>query len=159
MTARLHQINVSYNPVQDRLLLRISTSDAQEYRMWLTRRYAAMLTGVLNKEMDNRGGAPAVASSEETTRQIKEGALEKKFDAEQASTYPLGEQGVLAFRINAKNTDKEVMILELLPEKGKGITLNLTHSLMYMFHNVLSQGIAQANWGLQPESSPSSQVH
>ncbi len=159
MSDQLHQINISHNSKEDRLLLRVSSGGGDEYKLWLTRRYAGFLMGVLNKEMDNRGGAPSVAGSEETTKMLKNGALDKKYDKENAKSFPLGEAGVLAFRINVRNTDEGNLILELLPEKGKGITLNLNKSLLYMLHNILTQGITQANWGLQTEATLSMKVH
>jgi len=115
--------------------------------------------GVLNKEMDNQGGAPSVAGSEETTKMLKNGALEKKYEPEVADSFPLGENGVLGFRINTKKLEGEILGLELLPEEGQGITLNLNKSLLYMFHNVLTQGITQADWALKTEQSVSMKVH
>jgi hypothetical protein len=159
MTDQLHQINISHNSKEDRLLLRISTGAGDEYRLWLTRRYTGLLMSVLNKEIDMRGGAPSVAGSEETTNMLKNGALEKKYDQENAKNFPLGESGVLAFRINTRNTEEGNLVLELLPEQGKGITVNLNKSLLYMFHNILTQGITQANWGLQTETAVSMKVH
>lgn len=106
-----------------------------------------------------RGGAPTVASSEETTKMLKSGALEKKYDKENVKNFPLGEAGVLAYRINTRNADKGNVIIELLPEKGGGVTLNLNKSLLYMVHNILTQGITQANWGLQTEVPQSMKVH
>jgi len=159
MSDQLHQINISHDSKEDRLLLRISTGARDEYRMWLTRRYTGLLMGVLNKEMDNHGGVPSVAGSEETTKMLKSGALEKKYDSENTRSFPLGEAGVLAFRINTRNAEEGGLTLELLPEKGKGITLNLNKSLLFMLHNILTQWITQANWALQTESSPSMKVH
>ena len=63
MNDQLHQINIAHNAKEDRLLLRISSGGGDEYRLWLTRRYTGLLLGVLNKEMDSRGGAPSVAGS------------------------------------------------------------------------------------------------
>ncbi|NKB38655.1 MAG: hypothetical protein GKR93_16095 [Gammaproteobacteria bacterium] len=159
MSDQLHQINISYQPKEDRLMLKISSGNGDEYRFWLTRRFTGLLLGVLNKEMDARGGAPSVAGKEETTKMIKKGALEKKYEAEKVQSYPLGENGVLAFRINTRSPEEGNLVLELLPEKGKGITLNLNQALLYMLHNILTQGITQANWALQTESSVSMQVH
>lgn len=159
MIDKLHQINVSHNSKEDRLLLRISTGNGDEYRMWLTRRYTGLLMGVLNKEMDNRGGAPSVASNKETTKLLKDGALEKKYENKNAKSYPLGEAGVLAYRVNSHNTEQGMLVLELLAENGKGITVKLNQSLLYMLHNVLTQGITRANWGLQTEVLQSMKVH
>lgn len=41
---RLHQLNLKFEPEQDRLLLRINTSTQLEFRLWLTRR---LIIGVL----------------------------------------------------------------------------------------------------------------
>lgn len=158
MTDQLHQINVSYSSVEDRLLLRISTQAAAEYRIWLTRRFTELLMGLLNKEMDQRGGMPNVAANQETTKLIKEGALEKKYE-DKNSTYPLGERGILACRINAGTREDGNLSLEVLPEKGQGITLNLNQSLIYMLHSVLSQGMTQAGWQLSSSDTVSTQVH
>ncbi len=152
-------MNISYAAKEDRLLLRVSTSDGEEFRIWFTRRYTGLLLGVLNKEMDAQGGAPAVGGSQETTKMIKNGALEKKYEEKPASEYPLGEEGVLAFRINTRTLEGGVFALELLPEEGRGLTLNMNKSLLYMFHNILTQGITQAKWGLQTEASVSTKVH
>ena len=159
MTDQLHQINIAHDPKEDRLMLRISTTGGDEFRLWLTRRYTGLLMGVLNQEMDKQGGAPSVAGSEETTNMLKNGALEKKYDSENTKSFPLGENGVLAFRINARNKEDGNLALELLPEEGQGINLNLNKALLYMVHNVLTQGITQANWALQTEKSMSNKVH
>ena len=34
---QIHQLSVSYQAEQDRLLLRVSSTDGQEMRLWLTR--------------------------------------------------------------------------------------------------------------------------
>ena len=38
-TAKLRQVNVTYDQAEDRLLLKVSTSDGKEFRAWCTRRY------------------------------------------------------------------------------------------------------------------------
>ena len=159
MSDQLHQINISHNGKEDRLLLRVSTGAGDEYRIWLTRRYTGLLMGVLNKEIDMRGGAPGVGGSEETTKMLKSGALEKKYDAEKTTNFPLGDKGVLAFRINTRNAENGNLVLEILPEDGKGITLNLNKPLLYMLHNILTQGITQANWALKTEAVVSTKLH
>ena len=68
---QLFQINVSYVPGEDRLLLRVSTTGGDEYRVWLTRRFVSLLMGLLQKEMEHYGGAPSLAANKETTRLIK----------------------------------------------------------------------------------------
>ena len=44
---RLQQINVEYSAEQDRLLMRIGTSEGSEMRLSLTRRYVKLLWPLL----------------------------------------------------------------------------------------------------------------
>ncbi|KPJ80691.1 MAG: hypothetical protein AMJ58_07785, partial [Gammaproteobacteria bacterium SG8_30] len=45
--AKLRQIQVRYLPDQDRILLRMNGAESEEYRMWVTRRYLAVLWPML----------------------------------------------------------------------------------------------------------------
>ena len=158
MTDQLHQMNIAYVPKEDRLLLRVSSRSGDEYRVWLTRRFTGILIDVLNKEIDKSGGVPTIASSQETKKMVKEGALEKSYDNDSAN-YPLGESGVLAFRLNAGKAQDGSLKLELSPEKGKGITINLNKALLYMFYNILTQGIDQSGWRLINNDISSMKIH
>ena len=158
MTEQLHQMNISYNPKEDRLLLRVSSKGGDEFRLWLTRRYTAMLVNILKQELAKYGGEPALASSDETRNLIKGGALKQSYEGDSTS-FPLGESGVLAFRINCGETGEGVLRLELLPEQGQGISLNLNKTLLYMLHNLVSQGIDQAGWNLPNHNRESLNVH
>ena len=158
MTDKLHQMNITYVPKEDRLLLRISTLQGDEFRIWLTRRYTGLLFNVLNKHMERSGGVPTVAASDETRKLFQAGAMEKKYE-EGDKTFPLGEQGILAFGINTGQTQDGTLELEMVPENGQGVTINLNDSLMYMFSNLLNQGIDQAGWKLLNEDTLSMKVH
>ena len=52
MPSALHQITMSYAAEEDRLLLRISTTDKREYRLWLTRRFVGVLWSALMRTME-----------------------------------------------------------------------------------------------------------
>ena len=138
--------------------MRVSSRGGDEYRVWLTRRFTGILIDVLNKEIDKSGGVPTIASSQETKKMVKEGALEKSYDDDSAS-YPLGESGVLAFRLNAGKAQDGSLNLELSPEKGKGITINLNKTLLYMFYNILTQGMDQSGWRLINNDISSMKIH
>jgi hypothetical protein len=158
MTGQLHQMNISYNPREDRLLLRVSSKGGDEFRLWLTRRYTGMLINVLKQELTKYGGEPTLASSDETKKMIKAGAFQQNYEDGNAR-FPLGESGVLGFRINTGLAGEGVMRLELLPEQGQGISLNLDKTLLYMLHNLIAQGIDQAGWHLLKHTSESINVH
>ena len=46
----LHQLNISFDALQDRLLLLVSSRDGHEYAFWLTRRFTKLLLGVLHSD-------------------------------------------------------------------------------------------------------------
>ena len=146
-------------PVEDRLMLRINTLSGDEFRVWLTRRFTELLLNLLVKEIDKYGGIPTLASTPETNKLFKQAAMEKKYEEENISNYPLGEVGYLASKINYKTTADGNLTLEILPEKGKGITLNLNKSLLFMFYNLLTQGCTQSAWRLVDEDLTKQNVH
>ena len=158
MSDQLHQINIAYIDKEDRLLMRATTKNGDEYRIWFTRRYAGLLMDILNKGMHERGGMTTLGSTPQTTQMIKSGALEKPFKND-VRNYPLGEKGMLAFGIKTNIGKDKVLNLQLLPENGQGMTLNLNDALLYMFHNLLSQGIAKANWNFKQDQDSAGSEH
>ena len=46
---QIHQMSVTYLPEQDRILMRINTTDGEEMRMWLTRRLMVGLWPLMSK--------------------------------------------------------------------------------------------------------------
>jgi len=52
MSASLHQLTLTFDPVQDRMLLRIGTAENTEYQLWLTRRFVKILWGALMETID-----------------------------------------------------------------------------------------------------------
>ena len=139
-------------------MMRINTKQGDEFRIWLTRRFCGLLISLLIREIDKLGGIPALASTEQTRAMFKQGALEQRYEEEKVTDYPLGQDGILAYKINYKTaTDAQVM-LEILPENGRGVTLNLNKSLLFMFHNLLTQSCGQADWRL-PETGTATTKH
>lgn len=104
MSDKLHQINVQYSNVEDRILLRASTENDDEYLFWLTRRFTRLLLGILGREIEQRGGAAGDGN----------------------------------------------LILEIQSEAGQGIVFNLNDTLLYMFYSLLTQGVTQTEWQLDP---------
>jgi hypothetical protein len=148
MTNAIQQLNITYEPVQDRLLLRASVLGEGEYRLWLTRRYAALLVKVLDEQINKAGGIHELASRKETLGLLKGGALERPYQGAAEPDFPLGEDGVLGFRINVDRTESGKIHLQLLPGKGKGLAMSLEIPLLYLIYNLLEQGIRQADWQL-----------
>lgn len=163
MTAsnKLHQINMQYFSKEDRILLRTSTENNDEYLIWLTRRYAKLLLDVFDKEIEQRGGTTTLGTQNETKKLLNEGAFEKPYVEETPKNHPPGEDGVLAFGIKTGTDAQGNFSLVIQSESGKGIAYNLNDSLIYMFYSLLTQCVQRAEWklGELSQTPDNSQLH
>jgi hypothetical protein len=159
--AQLHQIQVAYAPLQDRLLLRISTGDKSEFRFWITRRYLKLLWPVLNKLL---GADPIVQrQADETAKDavlnfrheqvMQKAEMSKSFATDNASL-PLGSEPVLLARIHTKQGENRPTVLCMHPEKGNGIELALNDGLLHAIVNLVSKAVPQADWELGFATNP-----
>jgi hypothetical protein len=167
MSGVLQQLNISYNPVEDRLLLRANAGSAGEFRVWLTRRYSTLLAKVLAEMIEKEGGMRELASSRDTITQLKEGALEQEYqapsgseDAKPASVVlPLGADGILGYRISTNRKANGVLNLQLLPSEGSGLNFDLNRTMLFMFYNLLEQGLVGAEWNVHLPQTHKEPVH
>jgi len=128
----------------------------------MTRRFTSLLLNLLNllkDQMQEAGGHQKMATSEETVKQLKSGAFEKEYQNTSPLDLPLGPDGILAYRINLNKRDNGVLGLQLLPEEGKGLNLNMEQSMVYMLFNLLEQALNHTNWNLTPPQAAANLLH
>ena len=105
---RLEQFSASYDALQDRLMLRIRSSDDAEFRLWITRRYLSLLWPILMKMADNFSArkAPTDTLTRNALAEMAHGEAVGKAnfasEYQEGSSFPLGEQPVLLARITLK---------------------------------------------------------
>jgi hypothetical protein len=167
MPNKLEQLNITYDPVQDRMLLKINTGESGEYRIWLTRRYTEILANLLVEMMEKEGGIQNIASHHDTINQLKGGAFDKEYalapdfheGKQPMKVLPLGAEGILGYRINFGREPSGNIKLELLPEHGQGVNLSLNRTLLFMMYNMMEQGAGQANWNIHFPQQHKDPVH
>ncbi|MDP2826834.1 MAG: hypothetical protein Q8O52_29625 [Sulfuritalea sp.] len=150
---QLEQFSASYDSGQDRLLLRIRSSDDAEFRFWITRRYLALLWPILMKMAEDFS---ARKTSDPLTRntlaELAHGEAVGKADFgtayQDGSIYPLGEEPILLARITVKPLAGDTQTLTLLPQQGQGINLDLDERLVHVLARLLQQAATAAEWGL-----------
>jgi hypothetical protein len=167
MSPQLRQLNVSYVATEDRLLLKISTSDDQEYRAWCTRRYARLLLDRLEALFENEVGEPQQVVPAEARKQVaelkhssavSEQAFQKPYEAEPES-FPLGENGLVLTRFSYREQDNDVVMMTLSGEEGKGLTLNMDDKLRHNFYEILTRACQRAQWFEQGDPKAKPVVH
>ncbi len=167
MENRLEQANITYYPVEDRLLLKVNAAESGEYRIWLTRRYTEILGNILAEIMETEGGIQDIASHHDTISYLKNGVFEQEYgqasdlsgEAQASQAYPLGAGGILGFRITYGREDSGNIQLQLLPAQGPGLNFSLNRSMLFLMYNLLEQGVAKTDWKLRLPQQHKDPVH
>jgi len=156
---QLEQFSASYDAAQDRLLLRIRSSDEAEFRFWVTRRYLALLWPLLMKMADDFSARKSTDPlTRNTLAELAHGEALSKADFGSAyregSIYPLGEEPILLGRVTVKPLQGNTQTLTLLPQEGQGINLDLDEKLVHVLARLLQQAAVAAEWALNLDISP-----
>jgi hypothetical protein len=158
---KIHQIHIRHDETEDRLLLRLSTTDNHEFRFWLTRRFVKRLWAMLVQmlEWDQAVRQQVDPVTRRTVLDIQhEGYAQqadysKKFE-EAGRDLPLGETPALLAKAKGKKGQNGMQLLSLQPQKGQGIDMTLDTRLLHIFSRLLSQAVAKTDWdmslGLHP---------
>lgn len=155
---KLHQINIEYQPEQDRLMLRISSGNNEEVLLWLTRRCVKLLWPVL---VNLARTAPDIVT--QSHPEAKDALLGMRHEEALAKSdfskpyqtggraHPLGEAPILVARIQSKRNDNGSSVLTLLPAKGQGINLALDEALLHSLCKLLQTVLGRTEWELKLE--------
>jgi len=152
---RLHQIKLDYIPEQDRLLLRVSTDNRLEVRLWLTRRALRLLWPRL-VQMVRASPEIALQSNPEARDALvgmqHERALSKANFAQPFENVPrempLGAEPILVARIQTDKDSEGKQVLGLLPQRGQGIRLTLDNTLLHSLCKLLQTAVAKSDWDI-----------
>ena len=155
----IHQIQIVHDEAQDRLLLRLSTTDDCEFRFWLTRRYTRRLWAMLVQMLESDR-----AIKQHVDPQTRHAVLEFQHEGYSSEAdytqpfrepaagsqrrLPLGEAPVLLAIAQGSKREDGVQILKLLPLQGTGIDITLDARLLHLFMRLLREQVAKIDWDL-----------
>ncbi len=152
---QLKQLNLKYQPGEDRACLRISTGDQSEYRFWLTRRFVRVLWPVLIKllEADDRVQSQPRTEARKTVLSFQHEHAVQSADfstgyQEEATTFPLGSEPVLLTSIRAKRNPGGTPVLGLSGQGDRGVELALSDQLLHSLCKLLADTAEKAEWQL-----------
>lgn len=152
---RIDQFQLRFDAEQDRLLLRLNTSDRQEFRLWLTRRMVARLWPVLRAALESdelvRSQPDRVARDAVLSFQQDKALAQADFQSafrEEAEALPLGDAPVLVTKAQLSAAPQAGRLLRLAATRGPSVQVGLTPFMLHAFCRLLVQAVAQADWGL-----------
>ena len=152
----VNQINFTYIPAEDRLLLRINTHDRAEIRFWLTRSIVIQLLSSLS-HAEGQMVEPVRwntrnSSQRQIMQQFEQAALaaEPDFKSQfvpEAASYPLGDMPVLVTKIGIRTEfDHTVSVFELATNQT--LTINFDSQLAAGFYKLLCDIVMATDWNL-----------
>lgn len=144
------QLNLTYQPRQDRLLLRIALED-REMLFWLTR----SITGLLMQHLHawSVGGSPAIAQVPPWHQQAaleieRQAALQK---AEFSAPYQVPAQPgrpLLVGAVELVEQEGKSRALRLTAFNGFNVAMNLKPEVVHAFAKMLDEVAQSAQWNL-----------
>jgi hypothetical protein len=154
-TTGLHQIGLAYDPVQDRLVLRISSTDKSEWRLALTRRFVRLLwkalVGVIEKHPDIRDDLmPKVREAMLAMQHqaaVESADMGKAFAEDNRDlTSNTGPQLVTAARVTPKRQD--LTELHFRTASGTDLRFVIDKTRLHAFCHLLVKSAVNAEWNL-----------
>ena len=156
----IHQIQLRYEPLADRLLLSVRTHSAELYATWLTRRMAAQLAAPLRQAVARLALPPSAAGAlpvPEVQQMLEQVARERPLagaNFQQAfaggadASYPLGPEPLLPEEINVASPPGAGLVISLREQRGRRLELKLNNDLATALLRLFDQALAGADWGL-----------
>ncbi len=160
MPDRLHQLHVEYAPAEDRVLLKINTTDKRELRLWLTRRVVTDFWNMLPALLEGRGGAKAQSDPELRKAQIgfdrekamRSGSTTTPFAAD-AREFPLGAAPVVLSGVGYKPPAARGGLgrLDLRTAAGAEIGIPAADHVLHSLATMLASVNRHTGWDLELE--------
>ncbi len=152
----IKQIQARYDEMQDRVLLRLSTSDDAEFAFWFTRRFTRRFWGLLQKaleqdepvrqQLDAEARKAVIAMRHEGF--LQQNDFSKPFE-EREYKRPLGPEPLLVTRADYKpGIEPGTFTLSLHPQQGAGVDLGLNASLLHSICKLLIESVARSGWDI-----------
>ncbi len=168
----IHQLQVSYQMEQDRLLVRLNTHSGEELRLWLTRRMiknlfphmirASIETDAASMQLTSHDGADSRALSQFRKQEsLQQADFQTAFKGE-ASVLPMGTEPLLVTTVHVTPLESGALRLAF-EENMPGSTTNrrceviLAPPLLHGFMHLLETALKHTDWGLtlaEPSEAP-----
>lgn len=156
--SKLHQVQIKYEPVEDRALLRIRTQEAQEMRFWLTRRLTRGLWKLLMhllasdsevvRHSDERAKSAVLSFKHEEA--IARSDFTTQYQGDQASA-ATGDAPLLLVKAEGRLQKDGRRLLRLHPQGGQVVQLVLDDKLTHSLCKIISDMVRGTDWDLQLE--------
>lgn len=164
----LAQFDAGYNPKEDRILIRITNTEGDEFRLWLTRRLSASLLADfkvkisvyrVQPETREQRGELAPAASEMGAATLMRADMQQEAEAAKqdfnqkflpGERFPLGEQGAVVEKVDFQPDGKGPgnHALNFTSTNGQLLSIGVSPQFLNTIFEVIERVSQQAEWGL-----------
>jgi len=147
---QIRQLQVACDQVQDRLLLRISSQDDEEYRIWLTRRFLRELWPHLSRLAGKQVVATPIVGETPADEAVN---FDQAFSEENA-TFPLGSTPLLSSELKVDTLSDGTFNLTFREGRERSFQLAVNADLLHTLCAMLRAGAEHAQWNLALDGAP-----
>lgn len=161
----IHQMQIKYDALADRLLWQVRTHTGELYAVWLTRRMVGRLWPPF-LSLVTRGGVAKVAPNAtpvpEARAMLEQAARERPLPAadfkapfeREAASRPLGPEPLLPTTIDlTADPQGHGFSMNLREDGGRSLRMHLGADLATALMRLLQQALKTADWGVAPAAA------
>ena len=156
MSQKIQQFNIQFDPIEDRLQLRILTETDTEIGVWLTRRYVRLLLQALDQHVAKGLMKVEPEKATDASNELAaDASAEQAEDSQGADARPtahtiIGDSPLLVSRIACRSQKSGNLGLVLGEEQDEGqhMELSLNDELVDGLCQMLTQSAKAAEWDL-----------
>lgn len=165
----IHQLSLTYQVDQDRILVQITTHSDEALRVWLTRRMVANLLPHLTRAVTNvEIGNAQLATQDDIGKKMlmefkkHESIAQSDFKTPfkpDAAIFPIGAEPLLVTNLNLTPVGKGELRIGFEEKfagtvKPRGFQVTMASPLLHSFMHLLESAIKLSEWGLVPAATP-----
>lgn len=157
MSSQMHQMQLNYDQLQDRLTLILGTQDFNEYRFWLTRRATRALWSILIQLLhaDQKTELQHHQEEKKITEQIQKEKTQHQPNADKYGTNitrkPFGEEPLLIYKIMAKPGPSGASFIHFEDIQGHSIEFGGDSRIIMALCQLIRKTVKNADWDLNLE--------
>lgn len=152
ISGSLKQLQLRFDAEQDRLVFRLNTSSGDEVRFWLTRRLVKAWWPCLEQFL--RKALEGTQEQREARVQFERDAARAGADtttpfADQAKSYPMGEQPRLLRSISHRRNDKGRASLGFVCVDNSNLNVPISDKMLHNIKDLLKKTCAATQWDIE----------
>ncbi|MFA6915110.1 MAG: hypothetical protein WC222_01820 [Parachlamydiales bacterium] len=150
--SNLEQLKLSFDPVQDRLVLIFFTKDFSEFRFWITRRLVRKLWNALQQLQNtlHKSGIEQEHEVEKAKQHVQQEQVQKEASkyGMQVSRNPLGTDPLLLMQVKIGTNDQGQIHFTFESTAGTNVDFTTDKTFVSLLSQLIQKAIPHTEWDI-----------